>query len=85
MSRPIYIFSISPNYTRCEVWHGSRTFKNRLGTSILVPDRGLTRERRYEVIAQWLCEGFDLLPPSYQTKAQRRRRQFEAGHGTGEK
>lgn len=65
MSKPIYIYKISRNYTRCEVWHGSRTFHNRLGTSILTPDKGLTRNERYKIIAKWLHEQFDLLSPSY--------------------
>jgi hypothetical protein len=72
MAKPIYIFKISSNYTRCEAWYGSRAFHNRIGTSVLVPDKGLTREQRHGVIARWLRERLDLWPPSYQTAAQRR-------------
>lgn len=72
MSKPIYIFSISRNYTRCEVWHGSRSFKNRIGTSTLTPDKALSRHERYLEIAKWLRARFELLPPSYQTSEQRR-------------
>lgn len=72
MGKPIYIYRISPNYMRCEVWHGSRRFHNRIGTSVIVPDKGLDREQRHAVIAKWLYERFDLWPPTYQSAAQRK-------------
>lgn len=56
----IYIFSISRHWTRCEVWTGARKTKRRLGTSVLVPDVGLTRSRRREIITQWLRERFGI-------------------------
>ncbi len=63
--KPIHIFKISRNYTRCEIWWGSRMIHNRLGTSVLVPDKGMTRQRRYEVIAQWLYEQTGVPAPSF--------------------
>jgi hypothetical protein len=73
MGKPIYIFSMSTHYTRCVVYHGSRMLHNLLGTSTLVPDKGLSRHQRYYIIAKWLREDFDLLPPSYQTTTQRKK------------
>lgn len=63
--KSIHIYKISRDYTRCEVWHGSRTFHNRIGTSTLTPDKGLTRKERYTVIVKWLTADFGLIGPSY--------------------
>jgi len=65
MAKPIHIFKMSKNYTRLEVWHGSRVFHNRLSTSVIVPDKGLSRKERYSVLAEELFTRFKIPAPSY--------------------
>lgn len=62
----MYVFSISPNYTRCQVFAGSRKTHQRVGTSTLTLNKGLKRRQRYDEIAEWLSERFQLPIPSYQ-------------------
>jgi hypothetical protein len=65
MAKRIHIFKISLNYTRCEIWWGSRTFHNKLGSTIITPDKGLTRRQRHDVIAEALFERAGIPAPSY--------------------
>jgi len=58
----MYIYRVSRYYTRCEVWHGDKSHE-RLGTSTLVPDKGLTWDERQRVIREWLRERFGLRLP----------------------
>jgi len=73
MGKPIHIFKMSKNYTRLEVWHGSRTFHNRLSTSVIVPDKGLTRKQRHDVLSSELFTRFDILAPCYKPTAREAR------------
>jgi hypothetical protein len=59
----VYIYRISRNYTRCEVWSGTRKFRNRIGTSVIVPDKGLKLSERKEIVTTWLSERFGLRVP----------------------
>ncbi len=69
-SKPIYIFSISRHYTRCEVfaatrWIGSLKHGCLQGRFVIAPDKGLTRRERYQIVAEWLFGRWGIPSPSY--------------------
>lgn len=66
MAKPIYIWRIAPNYVGCKVWHGTQKFHDLVGTSTLTLDKELTRRERYDVVVNWLSEGFSIAGPPYQ-------------------
>jgi hypothetical protein len=70
-SRSIHIYKISRNYTRCEIWWGSPTFHNKLGSTIITPNKGLTRKQRYDVIAGELSKQTNNPAPSYRPNKTR--------------
>lgn len=61
VARP-FIYTISRGYTRCVVWTGAKNH-SRIGISTIVPDKGLTRRERYEIINKWLQERCGLKTP----------------------
>jgi hypothetical protein len=65
MSKPIHIYKISKDYRSCEVWQGARMTQSRIAVYKRVPDRGLSREERHEVIASWLYSEFGVPGPCY--------------------
>lgn len=73
MSKPIYIFRISPNYTSAMIYWGSRAVHNLLGTLRIVLDKGLTKKERYDEIAKWLHEHTGYPSPSYRPEGRRKR------------
>jgi hypothetical protein len=68
--KDILIYKIARNYTSCLVWHGSRAFHNKLGSSKLTCDKGLTRKQRYEAIARFLVSLGEVVPSYRPTKQE---------------
>lgn len=59
-AKNIHIYHISRDYVRCEVVTGSASTKQRIGTSVITPDKGLTRQQRQTIIEKWLQERFKI-------------------------
>lgn len=61
----VYIYKIARNYTSCVIWWGSWTFRNKLGSSTIVLDKGLSRRERYQIIVEWIVKQTGGVAPSY--------------------
>jgi hypothetical protein len=72
--KTIDLYSLSKNYTSLTVWHGHRTFRYRVSTTVITPNKGMTRRERYDVLAAELYKVFGIPAPSYrQTKTEKRK------------
>lgn len=61
--KELVIYRISRYWTRCEVWYGSATSHERLGTSTLIPDKGITLAERQRIISEWLTSRCEVPAP----------------------
>lgn len=59
-NKHIHIYHISRGWVRCEVATGLAATKERIGTSVIVPDKGLTSQQRQTIIENWLAERFKI-------------------------